>query len=264
MEPFTRLEDAGRFLEQRVYDHFRQTSEWPRARDFDLDYPELLDPLGGLEVVCRQIGTERISCGSPMSESDRVALRLPTLATCEGAETDVANFLAAVRLAADRYHAARGKDAELKVADLVEALKIDELAARRAIELILSGSGVSGGGGGGRVSLALLASRMRGVAIHSSRSRFAARLNSGVRPRPTSRLYSSNRSELACTTNLRPLSNTTASGSSLTPPRFLEQTARVAPRTRRARAWLRRLPSSSRIVVKMAFALCHQTRHVKR
>jgi len=164
MEPFARVEDAQQFLEQRVYDHFRQTSDWPRARDFDLDYHELLDPLGGLEVVCRQIGTERISCGSPVSASDRVALRLPALATCEGAEPDVANFLAAVRLAADRYHAARGEDADLNVADLVETLKIDELAARRAIELILSGSGVSGGGGGGRVSIALLASRMRGVA----------------------------------------------------------------------------------------------------
>src|SRR6266545_4303855 len=144
LEPFTRVEDAQRFLEQRAYDHFRQTSEWPRARDFDLNYHELLDPLGGLEVICRQIGTERILCGSPMSESDRVALRLPALATCEGAETDVANFLAAVRLAADRYHAVRGKDAELKVADLVEALKIDEAAARRVLELMLSSDGVSG------------------------------------------------------------------------------------------------------------------------
>lgn len=163
-KPFARLEDAQRFLEQRVYDHFRQASEWPRARDFDLDYHALLDPLGGLEVVCRQIGTDRILCGSPMSESDRVALRLPALAACEGSETDVANFLAAVRLAADRYHATRGKEADLKVADLVEALTIDEPAARRALELMLSGDGVSGGGGGGRVQLAHLASRMRGVA----------------------------------------------------------------------------------------------------
>src|SRR5258708_15030452 len=151
--PFTRLEDAQRFLEQRAYDHFRQTSEWPRARDFDLDYHELIDPLGGLEVICRQIGTERISCGSPTSENDRIELRLPALATCEGSEADVANFLAAVRLAADRYYAARGTSADLKVADLVEALKIDEPASRRAIDLLLTISVITGGGGGARRSL---------------------------------------------------------------------------------------------------------------
>src|SRR2546427_11625607 len=108
-KPFARLEDAQRFLEQHVYDHFRQASEWPRARDFDLDYHELLDPLGGLEVVCREIGPDRLSCGSAYSEHDRVALRLVALAECQGAEQDVANFLAAVRLAADRYHMSRGR-----------------------------------------------------------------------------------------------------------------------------------------------------------
>src|SRR5204862_3418357 len=63
-----------------------------------------------------------------------------------------------------RYHAARGKDADLSVADLVEGVKIDEPAARRALELMLSGDGIAGGGGGSRVQLAHLASRMRGVA----------------------------------------------------------------------------------------------------
>src|SRR2546422_9459049 len=164
MEPFKDLEAARRFLEQRVYDHFRATGEWPRARDFDLDYHDVLDPLGGLEVVCHQIGVERLSCGSPMSEHDRVALRLSALAECQGAEDDVTSFLAAVRLGGDRYQASRGRDVQLSGAQLVVELGIDELAARRALELMLSGSGVVQGGSPGAVTLAHLVSRMRGVA----------------------------------------------------------------------------------------------------
>src|SRR3989442_14641467 len=149
MESFKRLDDAQGFIVQTVYDHFRKTGEWPRARDFDLDYHGLLDPLGGLEVVCRQIGIERLSCGSPTSEHDRVALRLSALADCQGAEDDVTNFLAAVRLGADRYQASRGRDVQLSGAQLVVELGIDELAARRALELMLSGSGVVQGGSPG-------------------------------------------------------------------------------------------------------------------
>src|SRR6266478_6213768 len=107
MEPFTNLNDARQFLEQRVYDHFHASGEWPRALDFDLDFHSTLDPLGGLEVVCRAIGPDRIFCGSPTSEHDRVALRLRALADRDGAEQDVANFLASVGLAADRYNTSR-------------------------------------------------------------------------------------------------------------------------------------------------------------
>ncbi len=66
-KPLVRLEEAQRFIEQHVYDHFRQSSEWPRVRDFDLDYHELLDPLGGLEAVCRQIGSDSQSSRGSMA-----------------------------------------------------------------------------------------------------------------------------------------------------------------------------------------------------
>src|SRR3989442_8866580 len=163
MESFKRLDDAQGFIVQTVYDHFRKTGEGPRARDFDLDYHELLDPLGGLEVVCRQIGIERLLCGSPMSEHDRVALRPSALAECQGADHDVASFLPAVRLGADRYNGSRGRDVQLAAAQLVTELGIDELAARRALELMLSGDGVVQGGSAGAVTLAHLVSRMGGV-----------------------------------------------------------------------------------------------------
>jgi len=157
------LDDARRFLEQRAYEHFRATAEWPRARDFDMDYHDLFDPLGGLEVVCRQIGHNRLGCGSPTSEHDRVTLRLPALADCEGAEEDLATFLAAVRLGAERYHTSRGREVLLSAAQLAQELGIEELAARRAIQLLLSADGLVQGGGRDAVTMAHLVSRMRGV-----------------------------------------------------------------------------------------------------
>src|SRR5438309_2369119 len=181
MEPFKSLEDARRFLEERAYEHFRATAMWPRARDFDLDYHELVDPLGGLQVVCRQIGYERISCGSTASEHDRVVLRWRALIECSAARDDLENFLAAVRLGAERYHAARGGDVELQIADLVKELKIDEAAARRVIALMLEGNSITRGGGGGSVSLAHQISRMRGVPTleeYLARDRKSTRLNS--------------------------------------------------------------------------------------
>src|SRR2546429_8958145 len=78
-------------------------------------------------------------------------------------DLDLENFLAAVRLGAERYHAARGGDVELQIADLVKELKIDEAAARRVIALMLEGNSITRGGGGGSVSLAHQISRMRGV-----------------------------------------------------------------------------------------------------
>ncbi len=163
-EPFARIEDAQHFLEQGVYDHFRTTGEWPRARDFDLAYYTVLDPLGGLEIVCRDIGTGRLTCGSVTSESDRIVLRLPALAGCARAEDDIRNFIAAAGVAGDRYHKVRGTDAQLTVADLVEELKIDDAAARRALALLYADGSITGGGGGDQVRLTHGASRMRGVA----------------------------------------------------------------------------------------------------
>src|SRR5436309_71018 len=163
MEPFKSLEDAQRFLEERAYEHFRAAGMWPSTRDFDVEYYELLDPLGGLQLVCRRVGHERITCGSTASEHDRIILRWRALMECSAARDDLENFLAAVRLGAERYHAARGGDVELQIADLVKELKIDEAAARRVIALMLEGNSITRGGGGGSVSLAHQISRMRGV-----------------------------------------------------------------------------------------------------
>lgn len=163
MEPFKQVEDAQLFIVKTAYAHFRTTGEWPRARDMDLDYGEFLDPLGGLEVLCRQLGPDRIWCGSPAGEHDRVTVSLVGIRECEGAEESIREFLAAVSFAAGQYRERRGKDASVRTQDLVTGLGMDEVTARRALEMLAMGDSLVQGGGGGVWTLAHPVSKFAGV-----------------------------------------------------------------------------------------------------
>jgi len=163
IESFASTEDAQRFIVQTTYDHFHRTGEWPRARDLDLDYGDVLNPFGGLELLCRQLGSERIWCGSPAGEHDRVTLNLREVPECKGGTEDIQNFLAAVRFAANRYHERRGKEAMVSVQDLTTAYGLSEIEARRALELLSLGDSLVQGGGAGTWTLAHTVSRFRDV-----------------------------------------------------------------------------------------------------
>ena len=143
MKPFDNLADARGFLERRVFDHFRKTGEWPKARDFDLKYRKVSDQLGGLHIVCQQIGYKRILCGSPDSAEDRVRLQLAAIADLRGSEDDAANFLAAVRLAAERITHPGGRRPNYSSLNGAIPWAIGHLPARRAMALLLE-SGVTG------------------------------------------------------------------------------------------------------------------------
>jgi len=169
----TNLQDARQFIEQRVYEHFHAHAEWPRAKIFDLEHYERLDPLGGLEEVCRQIGSDRLTCGSITSSEDRITLRWPALMDQPNAADDIRNFLKGAREAADRYTANRGGETTLNRRELAEHLKIDELASKRMMALLLQ-SEVTGGGSVDQVSIAHFASRVRGVKTLEEYLRLAA------------------------------------------------------------------------------------------
>lgn len=180
VEPFSHLDDAQRFIEQRVYDRLRQTGEWPKARDFDLAYCHLFDPLGGLQLVCKLAGHDRISCDSPLTPNGHITLRWSALADLSEAADDIANFLAAVRLGAQRYHSSADGAVQLSVTDLTNVLHLDNLASKRAIELIREGNSISSGGGPGYVALTHQISRMRDV---STLDDYLARVAADVKRR---------------------------------------------------------------------------------
>lgn len=194
-QPFPSAEDAQRFILQTVYDRFRETGDWPRARDLDLDYSDVLLPFGGLEVLCRQMGVERISCGSPAAEHDRVILSLRAITECNGAEEDLRNFLAIVRFGADTYHTKRGNEARVSTQDLTASLGLTDVAARRALEMLGQADSLTQGGSPDTKTLAHAISRFRGVQTledylvraeaEAERRRTVAQLGvSRVKPRP--------------------------------------------------------------------------------
>lgn len=156
--------DAQEFIVRTAYEQFRRTGEWPRVRDFDIDYGDALDPLGGVELLCRQLGHERIGCGSPQSENDRVTVRLRALAQLPEAQEDIENFLCAVRLCARRYRERKGGQEIMVTPDDVRAeCQLKEETVKRALAL-LQLSEITAGGSASAVRIAHTASKLTDVA----------------------------------------------------------------------------------------------------
>lgn len=164
MEPFKEVKDAQEFIARTAYEHFRRTGQWPITREFDLEYDNLLEPLGGLEVLCRQMGPDTIYCGSVGSEHDRVVLRLEGLAELDEAVEDLQHVLAGLRLCAKRYRDAKGRDnPRIGVDDLRAELGLDESTAQRAFVLLQTASWISTSGGGTSIVLGHFASKLGDV-----------------------------------------------------------------------------------------------------
>ena len=164
MKPFTSVEDAQAFIVRTAYDQFRKTGEWPRVRDFDIEYGDVLDPFDGVELLCRRLGHERVGCGSPQSENDRITVRLPALAELPEAKDDVGHFLCAVRLAAGRYREKKGShEVSVTPEDVRTECGLDEEAVKRAFAL-LQLSEVSAGGSVAQIRVGHIASKLANVA----------------------------------------------------------------------------------------------------
>lgn len=162
MEPFQSHDEAQRFLIQSAYAHFRTNGTWPTMRSLDLQHGSLLDPMDGLEMLCRRIGADRVSWGSVGSEHDRLALHALALADVAEAAEDVQSFLAAVRLAASRYRDAGGAETRVTIRDLETDLHLDPQRAQRTLEL-LKLEPFCAGSGGDYVILGHLISKLNDV-----------------------------------------------------------------------------------------------------
>jgi hypothetical protein len=150
-------------LIEYVYSRFRLMGEWPLARQIDLDLDDELDPVGGLELVCEQLGAEYISCGSPSTDHDKVMLHLRALELCPAAEDDVHNFLAAIRFCAGRYRESGGSQRDLSAHELGAHLGIDSEGTKRLMELIMFEGRFWQGGSTSGILLSRLAGKLRGV-----------------------------------------------------------------------------------------------------
>jgi hypothetical protein len=115
---------------QAVFDAFRDSSEWPSAREMDLKLGSVVDMMGGLQAACIQIGSDAIMCGSPYSEAEVCRLRLAGLLQCDGAAEDLARLLKAFRYCGKKYSEEHGR-ADVSEADFVNELRMTADQARR-------------------------------------------------------------------------------------------------------------------------------------
>jgi hypothetical protein len=151
MDPFQTSEAAQLFLLRTLYEHFRTNSTWPLAREFDLKYGDLFDPVGGIELVSRQAGASKVTPASPSNNaSDKLRVQLAGLVDVEEAQADIQGFLEAVRLAARKYRNSLGKEDTLQLSEVAALPGLDENRAKRVLEIFGSAPVVSGGGGGGQ------------------------------------------------------------------------------------------------------------------
>jgi hypothetical protein len=163
VEPFASAEDAQTFIIRAVYDTFLRTGEWPRVRDFDIEYGDVLDPFDGVELLCRRLGHEFISCGSPQSENDRIMVRLRALAGLPEAKHDIEHFLCAVRLAARLYREKKGShEVNVTPGDVRGECKLEEEQLKRAFALLQS-SEVSAGGSVAAIRVGHIARKLADV-----------------------------------------------------------------------------------------------------
>ena len=130
-----------------AYEHFRRTADWPHAQELDHEFGDLLDTMGGLDLLTRQLGSDKVRPVSVASQNDFVVVTLKGLAELGEARDDLARFVDAVRFAAKRYRESRGKEATLRAEDLVGLPGFDAAAAKRAATLFGNAEVVSGGGG---------------------------------------------------------------------------------------------------------------------
>jgi len=147
MSPFARPVDAQQFILQKAYEHFRKHGKWPQAREFDVKYGDLLERVGGLELLTRQLGSERVTPANPQNPSDLLIVNLHGLAELPEAQEDIENLLRTTRLAARNYRESGAQLATISVGDLVKEEHLDEDSAKRAIHLFGSANVVNTGGG---------------------------------------------------------------------------------------------------------------------
>lgn len=124
---------------QHVYDKFKAEGGWPQVRQLQI---ELVD-MGSIQAVADTIGSEYVRCDPP-GDSTVCSLQLKGVAVSDGSQSDIGNFLATIRYAADRYVETKSLP-NISGAILESALGMTKLEAKRACLLLLSAHGLWSG-----------------------------------------------------------------------------------------------------------------------
>jgi len=119
-------------LLQFVYECFHASNEWPLAKRVDLALDDVLDPIGGLELVCKALGRELILCESPSAAHSRVRLPLLGILACENSLMDIEDFLTLARYAAQVYRDSGDASPTVDLGGFSRDSAIEQARAKRA------------------------------------------------------------------------------------------------------------------------------------
>jgi len=147
----TSLDPLHQGVVQMVCQHFIDHDRWPEVRALELDIEKEFGMSKGIEMICQEIGPDKVACGSLERPGDRCVLTLRGIEACHGApaEGELVRFLAAARHCAKRYRDAHGTECSLTAADFVTELHMSDREFRRtAILIINEGSLISGSSSG--------------------------------------------------------------------------------------------------------------------
>ncbi len=118
---------SNEFL-QLIYDRFRTTGTWPLVRDLQIT----LRQKGNIRQIASTVGFDKVICED---RADGVCfLRLEGISACRNSETDVKNFLAAVRLASSHYISSG--PGEITSQMIQTQLSLSDLETRRLSEIM--------------------------------------------------------------------------------------------------------------------------------
>ncbi len=144
------VEARQRRLLQVIYDHFRETGEWPKYRRLGRELVAEMD----VQQVAESLPPGHINAGEAhharygeIEQSKEATLTVPAIRFCDGSESDLSNFLRVLRLCVRRHFDRSNLETpRLSRQDLEQGLNMPELTVRKMIRLLVQEPNIYAGG----------------------------------------------------------------------------------------------------------------------
>lgn len=144
------VECRQRHLFQVIYDHFRETGEWPKYRQLgrqlvgEMDVQEVAQSLPPGYINANE--AHHASFGD-IEYSEEATLTVPAIRLCDGSEPDLSDFIRVLQLCVRRHFDNSNLETpKLSWQDLEQELGMPDLTVRKMIRLIVREPHIYAGG----------------------------------------------------------------------------------------------------------------------
>ncbi len=144
------VEAHQRRLLQKIYDHFRQTGEWPNYRRLGRELVAVMD----VQQVAQSLPPGYINAGEAhrashgdIERSSEATLTVPAIRLCDGSESDLSDFIQVVQLCVRRHFDSSNLETpRITRQDLEQDLGMPDLTVRKMIRLSVQEPNIYAGG----------------------------------------------------------------------------------------------------------------------